>query len=349
VAAFVLARAGWDVEVIEQHRFPRDKVCGECLSALGIDVLTRLGLREAIATLRPMELTRAAIVAADGSEAVFTLPRPMWGVSRSALDVALLNVAMAAGARVVQPARCEGLTNGPLSLRVRHLTTNQISTHAADTVLLADGRATFAQDAPRSTGDLGVKAHFTNVADSPADCIALFALAGHYVGLAPIEANRWNLAMSVPAAKVKAHRGDLDAIFATILGENPRLAERLRGARRVGDWLASPLPRFGVRRRWPANVIPIGNAAAAIEPIGGEGMGLAMRSAELVAEELIEADRTGRAYAAAALKRQMRALWRTRRFGCRAGAVLVSSPLTARLATRTAPRVRPVVMKLIGK
>ena len=36
VAAALLARAGLDVILIEQHRFPRDKVCGECLSALGI-------------------------------------------------------------------------------------------------------------------------------------------------------------------------------------------------------------------------------------------------------------------------------------------------------------------------
>jgi len=40
-AAMLLARAGWSVTLVEQHRFPRDKVCGECLSALGIDVLTR--------------------------------------------------------------------------------------------------------------------------------------------------------------------------------------------------------------------------------------------------------------------------------------------------------------------
>ena len=44
IAAIILARAGIDVVLIEQHRFPRDKVCGECLSALGIDVLRRLRL-----------------------------------------------------------------------------------------------------------------------------------------------------------------------------------------------------------------------------------------------------------------------------------------------------------------
>src|SRR3954471_1571162 len=47
-AAFLLARRGWDVTLIEQHRFPRDKVCGECLSAIGIDVLRRMGMAETV-------------------------------------------------------------------------------------------------------------------------------------------------------------------------------------------------------------------------------------------------------------------------------------------------------------
>jgi len=345
----MLARAGSNVTLIEQHRFPRDKVCGECLSALGIEVLTRLGLHDAIAALWPVELTRAAIIATDGSEAVFTLPRPMWGLSRGALDVALLRAAAAAGAKILQPARCEGLVEQPLSLRIRDLTSNRVATVEPNVVLLADGRAAFGVDHPPPTGDLGVKAHFTNVADTDAHRIALFALAGHYVGLAPIESNRWNLAMSVPAAKVKAHGGDLDALFATILGENVALAARLRGATRVGDWLASPLPRFGVRRRWPANVIPLGNAAAAIEPIGGEGMGLAVASAELAAEELIAADRAAKPWDAATLRREMKQLWAARRFGCRAGAVLVSRPAIARVITRVAKPVAPLALKLVGK
>ena len=37
LASVLLARRGHAVTLIEQHRFPRDKVCGECLSALGGD------------------------------------------------------------------------------------------------------------------------------------------------------------------------------------------------------------------------------------------------------------------------------------------------------------------------
>src|SRR5206468_1372117 len=75
----------------------------------------------------------------------------------------------------------------------------------------------------------------------------------------------------------------LEALFEEIASENVAMRQQLQRASRVSDWLVSPLPRFAVMRDWPDNVIPIGNAAAAIEPVGGEGMGLAMRSAELAA------------------------------------------------------------------
>ena len=44
MAALLLARAGLPVTLVEQSQFPRDKVCGECISADGWDVLDRAGL-----------------------------------------------------------------------------------------------------------------------------------------------------------------------------------------------------------------------------------------------------------------------------------------------------------------
>src|SRR5688500_1413243 len=109
VAAILLARAGWRVTLIEQHRFPRDKVCGECLSALGIDVLNRINLTPALKRLGPVTLTKTSLVAPNGAETTLRLPRPMWGLSRCALDQSLLNEARACGATIMQPARCESM------------------------------------------------------------------------------------------------------------------------------------------------------------------------------------------------------------------------------------------------
>src|SRR6185437_6523364 len=106
IAAISLARQGHRVALIEQHRFPRDKVCGECLSAVAIETLARLDLKTAVHKLNPMPLTRCELIAPSGAVATIDLPLPMWGLSRFALDAALLEAARQAGAEIHQPARC---------------------------------------------------------------------------------------------------------------------------------------------------------------------------------------------------------------------------------------------------
>lgn len=321
VAGVLLCRLGWDVTLIEQHRFPRDKVCGESLSALGIEVLARAGLVDRILGLGPVRISRTTLHACDGQSVSFSLPRAMWGVSRRAMDLGLLNAAREAGARILQPARCESIKG---RLRVRHLGENRVEVLHPSWILLADGKGALLPERPRATTDFGIKTHFESV-DGPRDAVELFGVRGHYVGLAPIEGGLFNVAMSLPAWRLEKAGGDFDVLWREIVLENCNLARRFLNARRVGVWLASPLPRFGVGRSWPANVIPLGNAAAALEPIGGEGMGLAMRSAELAAEALDE----GGARAARRLRGEFNTLWRKRRVACRGLAQLMSRPALA--------------------
>jgi 2-polyprenyl-6-methoxyphenol hydroxylase-like FAD-dependent oxidoreductase len=346
VAALLLARAGWRITLVEQHHFPRDKVCGECLSALGADVLRRLGLFDTVCAAGAVRLDRTLLHAPSGVYAAAILPRPMWGISRVVLDGLLLGAAADAGAALLQPARCEGVEPGLRpSVRLRDLIANTVRTLDADLVLLADGKsALLDRRSPPPTGDLGVKTHFQNVG-GPRDAVELFGLDGCYGGLAPIEGGRWNAALSVPSRRVRAHSSDLAALFRELVRGSQGLQRRLAGAKQVGPWLASPLPRFPLRRDWPQNVLPVGNAAAAVEPIGGEGMGLAMRSAEVVVEALV----CGQPTSAPA---KLQSLWRTRPIACRAAAVVASSRRCANALApvlRAAPHVLRPAMALMGK
>jgi 2-polyprenyl-6-methoxyphenol hydroxylase-like FAD-dependent oxidoreductase len=241
------------------------------------------------------------------------------------MDATLLDAARDAGARILQPARCESV-NG--SLTVRDLVANAVEHLRPTWTLLADGKGALLPARPSPTSDFGLKAHFRDVT-GPRDAVELFGVDGHYVGLAPIEGGLSNIAFSVPAARLDLFRGDLDALWQRILSENPTLADRFVRATRAGPWLASPLPRFAVARHWPDRVIPLGNAAAALEPIGGEGMGLALRSAELAAEFLLESARTNTPVPVRRLRADFARLWRTRRVACRALARLLSAPKVA--------------------
>jgi flavin-dependent dehydrogenase len=247
------------------------------------------------------------------------------------MDATLLDEAGRAGATVMQAARVERIDAARGVVTVRDLTGNRVSELRSAHVILADGKSAWGEDRPPPTGDLGVKAHFTGVTGR-SDTISLFGVRGHYVGLAPVEGGRWNVAMSVPAERVRGFRGRLDALFDRMMSENAGLRGRFRDAARVGDWLVSPLLRFGVRRSWPPKVIPVGNAAAALEPVGGEGMGLAMRSAELAAEAIDAALRRGVGCDVAGLRRQFDRLWRVRRAAARAVGLMMSSPRVSRLA-----------------
>ena len=352
VAAILLARRGWRVTLLEQHRFPRDKVCGECLSALGIEVLGRLGLADDIACLDHVRLRRSIFIAPSGEHVTFDLPREMWGVPRDVLDDRLLEAARHAGAVIHDLHRCEQVDGGLCPVvRARDLRTNGIRTFAPHFVLLADGKAALSEPRPQHTRDFGLKAHFTGVA-APPDAILLLGLRGHYVGVARVGADRWNVAMSVKQARLRACEGNGDGVVQLMRSENPALAEMLSAAHRTGDWLAAPLPRFRVSERWPRRVIPVGNAAAALEPIGGEGMGLAMRSAELAAGALDEAAQRGGEPDAAALRQQYWSLWTTRSRACRAAAVAISVPAVAEVAVqaaRSSDGVARMGMWLVGK
>jgi flavin-dependent dehydrogenase len=160
-AAFALARRGWQVTLIEQHRFPRDKVCGECVSALGLETLARSGLRDRLATLRPARLTHTNLHAPDGRSTSLALPREMWGLSRRKMDLALLDAARDAGAEMAQPARCESIDGGELT--IRYLGENQLARAKPTWILLADGKGALLPARPQPTTDFGVKAHFIGV------------------------------------------------------------------------------------------------------------------------------------------------------------------------------------------
>lgn len=340
VSALLLARAGWSVRLIEQSRFPRDKVCGECLSALGRSVLRRHGLESSLLTRGGVELTHAQLISTRES-ARLDLPEPMLGISRSILDQHLLESARDSGATILQPWRVEQIEP---KLRARNLSDNTVQTFDADVVLVADGRGALWGNKPQPTGDLGIKTHFVDVDASP-NTITLYTTDDCYGGVAPIENDRWNAAFSVRADRVKAASGDIDRVFAELMRSNPTMQSHFSNAKRVIDWIASPLPRYLPSSTPMTRIIPVGNAAAAIEPIGGEGMGVALRSAELAIEAIL-ADTVDQ------LSNRYAALWTTRSRFCRLGAIAMSQPTIASisvdlLASGMIPS-RPI-LSLIGK
>ena len=101
-AALTLARAGLSVVLVDQHAFPRDKVCGDALIPDAHNALRKLGVLDAVMALaQPVSIVgcigpRGGRVDVPGTLAV--LPR-------KELDHVLCRAAVGAGARMFAPLR----------------------------------------------------------------------------------------------------------------------------------------------------------------------------------------------------------------------------------------------------
>jgi len=105
-AAITLAAAGFDVVLIDQQAFPRDKVCGDGLIPDAHHALRRLGLLDAVLA-RARSVRHVAVIGPRGGR--IDVPGTLAVLPRRELDEMLCRAAVDAGARMHAPVRFVGL------------------------------------------------------------------------------------------------------------------------------------------------------------------------------------------------------------------------------------------------
>jgi flavin-dependent dehydrogenase len=365
-AAITLARAKWRVTIIEARAFPRSKVCGEMISPAGHAALAcALGWgddpsewnRRALAIGARIVHTiclQARVGPATPSRAAWRTSDPSWSIGRTRLDTLLRDAARSAGATIVQPATVRAVSYADDRVRVtlgdgRELE-GAIVVHAD-----GSGRHDPAGSVPHRRTLLGAKCHIALDAGTREDLrgrVLMCAAPGAYLGVVEIEGSLATCALVARTALVRAHDGDMDALARTIW---PTLATQ----RREGPWLTCPVARsrFVEPGHWRS--FRVGNAAGAVDPVGGEGIGLALWAGVALGRVLggfssrgHDAPGDDRAWlrrAGAALSGAYRARLRARRWACRAGAEALMRPRLARAALPAAGLLLGPWLRLIGK
>lgn len=290
--ACLLARRGHDVLLLEEKRFPRDQVCGESVSPEGWRLVELIGAQDRVRALSPQAVRGMRLTAPDGTSFTgrYHSERPGFAVRRLALDAALLVAARDAGARVVEGARVQDLLLDAGSvagvtaerdgypLRVR-----------ARLVAGADGRRSVVA---RRLGLLqedaqlrrfAVRGHW-EAAEGLSDLGEMHVAQGGYCGVAPLSATLANVAFVLHARELGDAKGDLEGFYRRTLRDRwPRVAERLEHARLVEPPRAiGPLAVRCHAAAAPGAVL-LGDAAGFYDPFTGEGVTLALRTAELAA------------------------------------------------------------------
>lgn len=303
-AAILLRQRGHEVVLIDEARFPRDKVCGEGISPEAWRLLGEIGATAAVRALGPKALLGMTLVSPDGT--VFTGSyggtRTGLAIRRQALDEALLGVARAAGVEVREGVRASGLVrNGRrvVGVRTSSSAVEEQAIHAR-LVVAADGRRSLVARRlgllreHRRFRKFSVRGHFAGV-QGLGDYGEMHVGAAGYCGMAPLGgADEANVAFVLPATEMRAAAGDLPGFFARGLRRWPRVAERLEGASLLAPPRAiGPLALVASAVSAPG-VMLVGDAAGFYDPFTGEGVTLALRSAELAAEVADVALRAGR-------------------------------------------------------
>ena len=290
MAARELARRGAGVLLVDKARFPRYKVCGGCLNPRALRVLARAGLGHLVEKLRAVPLTRFKL-GARGAVADVPLP-PGAGLSREALDTALVREAVASGAAFLPGVGAALLPAiGPTDrrrLRLRQAGREQQA--EARIVLAANGltggleehpAAEPAADRPWEPGSrVGAGVMIPEpVPGYQPGTIYMACGADGYVGQTVVEDGRVDMAAALDPAAVK-RAGGTGELAEQVLERAgfPAYPGLARLPWKGTPHLTRQAPVLGGER-----LFVLGDAAGYIEPFTGEGMAWAFAGAALVA------------------------------------------------------------------
>jgi 2-polyprenyl-6-methoxyphenol hydroxylase-like FAD-dependent oxidoreductase len=307
IAATLLAQAGWSVALIEKARFPRRKVCGECIAPTNFPLLRALGMADAFFERAGPELKQAGLMAGarflTADLPPFDDPLAPWGrvLGRDQLDLLLLQRAAQVGVEVWQPWSVREMTRTDAMhhCQIVSLDTGETLELSAPVVIAAHGSwepgPLPIPAGPRRPSDLfAFKANFRGAALTPG-VLPVLAFPGGYGGMVVGACGRVTLAACIRRDVLRRCR-DLspgikaaEAVFNYIAGSCLEMGRALRNAEREGEWLSVGPLRIGFRGHYRQGVWVIGNAANETHPIIGEGISMAMQSAWLLCERLIDA------------------------------------------------------------
>jgi len=283
--AIHLSKKGLKVTLIEKSDYPRHKVCGEYISNEILPYLTWLGAD--VSPLNPTNITEFEFSAQNGKTAKTKLPLGGFGISRYALDDFLYQKAVANGCTIIK----ETVNDVSYSTDLFTVKTpNQ--TLSAKIVLGAFGkRSTLDQVLSRNfiskkSPWLAVKTHYSG--DFPNDVVALHNFNGGYCGVSKVENDVINVCYLADYATFKKYK-NIEEYKQNVLYKNKQLKNVFENYHPVFD---KPLTisqiSFDKKQPVENHILMIGDTAGLIHPMCGNGMAMAIHSAKIASELILD-------------------------------------------------------------
>ena len=272
-AAIALGRAGAAPILLDRDENVGDPLCGGFLSWRTAAQLDEMGVR--LAQMGAHRVETLAIFA-HGQEATIPLPAPAWGLSRHALDTAMRAAAIAAGADFAVDT-IRQMEGGRAIGHKREWTGSGI--------FLASGKHDIrGTSRPRKSGDpaLGLRIRLPATAERTAlvgGRIELHLFDGGYAGLVLQEGGSANLCLAIRKSRFASAGGGIEGLLDKLAADNPALALRLGSDwRHLAHDTVGAVPYGFIARPSVDTLFRLGDQAAVIPSLAGEGMGIALAS-----------------------------------------------------------------------
>lgn len=284
-AALHLTKKGLNVTLIEKYSYPRHKVCGEYLSN---EILPYLNwLSSDILQVYPTNINKLIFTHQNGKTEKADLPLGGLGISRYSLDNSLYLQAVKMGCTVIK-ATVTNVTFNENAFTV--MTENQIL--IAEIVLGAFGKRSNVDQVlkrnfmNKTTPWLAVKGHYSG--EFPDDVVALHNFKGGYCGITKVEDNIINMCYLADLKSFKKHK-NITEFEQNILYKNKHIKYFFENSTLLFD---KPLTisqiSFDKKPIIENHILMIGDTAGLIHPLCGNGMAMAMHSAKISSELIVD-------------------------------------------------------------
>ena len=285
-SAIHLAKAKFKVLLIEKNDYPKHKVCGEYISNEVLPYLEYLGFNPF--EFGAKKISNFELTTHNNKSIKANLPLGGFGMSRYEMDFQLYKLALKKGVEVLKDTvvdvnfeannfNVETKSNQQLQSKI------VVGSFGKRSNLDVKFQRKFIT---RKSPYLGVKIHVSG--DFPEDKVALHNFKGGYCGVSKVENDHINLCYITDFEAFKTYK-DIDAFQDEVLFKNSALKEIFNTTE---SQFEQPLTisqiSFETKNPVENHIIMCGDTAGMIHPLCGNGMGMAIRSAQLASQLIID-------------------------------------------------------------
>lgn len=297
--AMALKNSGLRIALIDKHQFPRDKVCGDAIPGRAIKFLHEIdpGFASKLAAFTEKLPTKSTICYYNNKKLDFTWSLEAYTATRESFDNFLF-------AAIKNSSNIHTLEGFAVSDVVRSasgfkLITKDNNTRYECTMLIgADGtngitaKKLANRQMDRKHHVAGLRAYYSGVLGMNDTCTEVYFdrkyLPG-YFWIFPIKGGVVNAGMGILSDMVVKQKINVKNAFYDFIERSPVLREKFSNAQPLETLKGCGLP---MGSRWVEmcgdHFILAGDAASLIDPVSGDGIGNAVLSGKLAAEQVIQ-------------------------------------------------------------